>query len=51
MESLDEGANTELQDFEEDPDFLVTLSEAEAWSVTVDKKVCYSNLINCSYLI
>ena len=28
----------EIADFEDDPDLMVKVQEAEAWSVTVDKK-------------
>ena len=37
MESLDEGV-PEVHDFEDDPYLMIKEHEAEAWSVTVDKK-------------
>jgi len=48
MESLDEGAvcvfpgSGDTAELEDDPDLALLAEEAEAWSVTVDKKVVQS---------
>ena len=48
MESLDEGAvcvfpgSGDTAELEDDPDLALLAEEAEAWSVTVDKKVARS---------
>ena len=38
MESLED--NSDVPEVDDDPDLLFVSNEPEAWSVTVDKKVC-----------